>query len=48
MKTKYHKRQNPILHGDVISHHPNNTGILVDVLWRAIKYNIIKYKRRNG
>jgi len=48
MKTNYHKRINPIVHGSEISHTPNGIGILVNMITRGIKYNIIKNKRKNG
>jgi len=48
MKTNYHKRRNPIIHGGDISHTPNGTAILVNMIARGIKYNIIKNKRKNG
>jgi len=47
MKTNYHKRQHKILSGSDIKHSNNPTGILLDILIRAIKYNIIKSKK-NG
>tara|TARA_B110000503_G_scaffold118416_1_gene179327 strand:+ start:78 stop:227 length:150 start_codon:yes stop_codon:yes gene_type:complete len=48
MKTNYHKRQQKIIHGSDIKHSNNPTGILVDMLIRTLKYNIIKIKRKNG
>jgi len=47
MKSNYHRRRNPVLHGDIIKHHHNPTGILVDMALRLVKYNIIK-RQRNG
>jgi len=48
MRTKYHKRRNPVLHGDEITHTPNGTAILMDMITRGIKYNIIKYRRKHN
>jgi len=47
MKTRYYKR-NVITHGDSIKHYPGGTSILMDMIWRGIKYQIIKRKRKNG
>jgi hypothetical protein len=32
----YHLRSNPIVHGDKVSHHPNNTGILVNLMDKSL------------
>ena len=42
MKNKWNRR----LTGSILS--PNPTGMLVDMALRAIKYNILKIKRKNG
>jgi hypothetical protein len=47
MKTNYHIRTNPVVHGSKITHTPNGTAILVNMITRGIKYNCIK-KKRNG
>ena len=39
MKTDYHLRERKIIHGGSIKHHPNNTSILVDILYRTLKEN---------
>lgn len=47
MKTRYHLRDNRIVHGSKFRHTKNPTGILVDMVLRTLKYNKIK-KQRNG
>lgn len=47
MKTNYHLRQRKVIHGDDITHYPNGTSILVNILYRTLKYNFIKIQRRN-
>jgi len=46
MRTDYHLRERQIIHGDSVKHHPNNTSILVNILYRTLKYNCIKFKRK--
>jgi len=43
---QYHLRSNPIVHGDKVSHHPNNTGILVNLMGRWIKAYRLRRKHK--
>lgn len=46
MKTDYYKRRNIIIHGNSVKMYPNTSSIAMNLLWRMVKYNFIKLKRK--